>query len=455
LVLQNLGASLDWGVLTAASRELPLLYGAREFQRASDYRKTALYLHLIGKILAAFGIIIYEFYHYPVYHAEFAIVIAAAVIIVISSIGEAGILFYQASQNYVALSKRLFFYWTFYGLALILGAWFGGVPGMIAAFITALLLQILLLRAGMKYKSEGRLNFSLTSSILSFSLPFKAADFPMSIAGILDSLFVSRFLGLKALAIYATAKLIFNQAGQIPTWAGNVFIMRMTTLMGKGNQRERLGNEMLHNLSIINLIVLPLIISTISLISYWGVTMYLPAYAASLPMVPILLMSLYFQPRVTVIRNFWIVEKKFKWLTISNLLGIAAMSGGFILLIQMNQISLMSVAIVFTTSFALYYFFVIARLGVELWGVKKWIVFNIEVILALFMLIFACWNADLLVPVQPEVVTIKIIMRSCLIFYSAVFLIMLYGFYKLASIGYMDAFGSWNLRRKQIVKNKV
>lgn len=427
LVIQNFSLNFDWGVTTAASRELPLLFGAKQFQDAADYRLTSFYLHLLGKLIISIGIVLYGliYYLHP-FQKEFIATLAAAIIIFIFGLGEAFTTFYQSAQQYILLSKRLFIYWSFYAFLMIAGALLYGVNGLMIAMIVALILQAAILRHSLDYEGKGTFRADYVTSILGFALPFRLVDFPLSIATSLDAVYVAKFFDLKTLAIYTTAKMIFNQAGQVPTWIGSVLIMRLTTLVGAANSKLALGREMLTSLTAINLILLPLLIGFISLTSYWGILLFLPKYSYAIKVLPLLLLSLYFQPRVTVIRNYWIIDKKFKWLAISNLIVISLMGLGYAVLYLLDDTSLITVAAVYTLSFAGYFAFVAICLGRELWGAKKLVKFLIETLFSLSVLVLAMEVSGLLsaVPMRTNMMSI---IKTVLYFFGTISLLVIYG----------------------------
>jgi O-antigen/teichoic acid export membrane protein len=438
LVIQNFGTNCDIGVLTAAGRELPILYGAKQYTDAANYRTTVLYLQVIGKLLVAMGILIYALcrYLFP-FQMELLVVIAAAAMVVLSSISDARVIFYQSAEAYVALSKKLIVYWTCYALMLIMGVYIAGVKGLIIAALLAMVLQVLILRNRATYQEKGTFTPGFIKPILKFALPFRMVDFPMSMALVVDGLFVAKFFSLTELAIYTTAKLIFNQAGQVPTWIGSVFIVRLTTLSGSGNKWSELGEEMLRNLTAMNLIVLPIVIGAVSLISHWGIMLYLPQYDNVIILVPILLISLYFQPRVTVLRNYWIIEKKFGWLAVSNLIGISLMLVGFAVLCYIKWYSLIAVSLIFTAAFACYFVFVLTQLGLHLWGVKKLGLLMAEIVVAICMLLLALTVAGLFNPGAPAQIDFSMVAMSILKFFIVMAPLVIYGIHRLDMLNKM------------------
>ncbi len=395
LIVMNFGITFDLGVLDASLRELSLCYGGHKIQQATEYRYTAFCLHLVAKVVVAVAIIIYLLYRY---RGDFSFIfwagIAAAWMVILASIGEAFISFYQSSQRYVELSKYLIIYWTVYAVVMVFGAWFWGVLGLIVASLFVLLFQAWLMRGGLLDVKHDRYRPSLTQhaakSLLSFAIPFRVVDYPMNFLQIADTLVVTKFLSLKILAIYMTGKLILNQAGQVPAWIGAVFVIRLNMLAGSGKKsRKELGQEALSMLLIQYLIILPVFIVLVMIVSQFVVVRFLPKYVQVIDFLPILLMALYFLPRVTNIRNFWMIDKKFKFLGISNLIGLLMMMLGFFGIWFEHGITLHNVALVFLASYAVYFLYVALMLGKELWSLKQLVELFVYLLLSMLLVLFA------------------------------------------------------------------
>ena len=450
LVLQNFGTTFDLGVTTAATRELPLLYGADKLLQARQCKYTVFWLHFAAKIIIGFGLILYTAYCY-ISSNDIMVLLAgcaAGLMVACYSIGESLIIFYQSVQQYIKLSKLLIIYWTLYAMLLIIGAYVGQVVGLVVASVVAFLLQGVLLKQGLVLGSEGirsrRWDWSMAKSLLSFALPFRVVDYPMSLALVLDGMFVTKFLGLKVLAIYMTAKVIFNQAGQIPTWLGNVFIIRLTTLYGSGTKsKAEMGEEMFRILQAIYLVILPLIICSATFVSCFMVANYLPKYILTLNFLPILLLTLYFIPRVTVIRNFWIIEEQFGYLALSNILGISVMCVGFSMLWMMSRITMVHVAEVFFLAFFVYFLFISITLGLDLWGIKKLMIFMFYLFLSFFVVSCAVY--------------MSLYQGNTIVDFTSFSLMkwMRIGFYMLLMISPLMLLGGWRTGMFSLIKQRL
>src|SRR3989344_399162 len=86
LVIRNFGMTFDMGVLTAATRELPILHGEKKLDKVVEYRIAAFWLHFLAKLMVSLGIIVYVFIYYshPI-NLNFWCGLAASLIILLSS----------------------------------------------------------------------------------------------------------------------------------------------------------------------------------------------------------------------------------------------------------------------------------------------------------------------------------------------------------------------------------
>lgn len=400
IVVRNFGATFDLNVLAASSRKIALLYGAEDEARIYRYRSTAFFLHLAQKSLIALGVVVYAFVSYDSHSTlETVGVLAAAAMVLLSALGEAFISFFQSAQRYTTLSKVLVVYWSVFSVLMVAGVYVAEVPGLIAAAVMALVFQAVLLRASMRTERLAmgwHWDWKSVKSLLGFAVPFKVVDYPMSLFSMLDVLFVTRYLGLEALAIYSTAKLMLMQAYQVPGWMTSVTITRITTLIGAQRSREELGKEMFRNLLVHYLIIIPTTICFMIVAARFIFPRFIPEYVDSIGLLATLLFSLYFVPNVTVIRNFWIIDKRFAALGVSNLVGLAAMGMGFWIGTSLWEMDLLIVARIFLISFIIYFCWLLFTLGNELWGLRKSIVLILYIIGSVSITLFALQMAGAL-----------------------------------------------------------
>ncbi len=376
LVIKNLGASFDFGVTTAARRSIALFHGAGEREHIDVYARTSLVLQFTQQAIIAIGIVVYAYvFGEDGAFETFALYLAAAVLLVLGAFGEAFIPIYQSLERYTALSKRLVVYWAAYAVLLVGGAYMADVKGLIAGMILVLVLQALTMGTGLRgllSSATARWNFQAAKDMLSVGIPIRAFDYPFTISLMLDVLFVTKFLTLEILAIYATAKMVMFQLVQVPAWTANVIVTRIIAEVGKNKKSRRdLGYDVYLYLRLYYLVLAPLLILVAEAATTFLVGNFLPKYRESLGILPIFLFAIYFLPQGTVIRNFWMVDKRYRAFLRSSLVALVAMTGGLGTLLLADIVSITNVAAVFLMSQVVYFAFLVSRIGPELWTTRQ------------------------------------------------------------------------------------
>jgi hypothetical protein len=94
----------------------------------------------------------------------------------------------------------------------------------------------------------------------------------------------------------------------------------------------------------------------------------IPKYVLAIPLIKILLLTMYFVPQTTLVRNFWTLDKRLFSLGVSNLVGLA----GFLVLLYVTVNtqgkSLEAVAWATLGAWLIYYLYIMSSAGCEVWG---------------------------------------------------------------------------------------
>lgn len=387
LVVQGFVATFDAGIIDATSRELPILHGAKNSVEVLKVRSTAFWSKLSQNILLAFGIVIYAAISWRKYDRYFLIAMGvAALLVIITSVYESFITFHQSAQSYVPLAKTLVLASFFYASLLSLGAFLGGLWGLMIGGVCAFLVQAaLVVRSGFRHNLKiGKIwDREAFKRLISFGLPFRLVDYPAQLFPLIDVLFVTKFMGLEALAIYATARAIFTQATQIPTMMGNVVIMRLFNLSGGNTSRDQLGQDLMRFLLAQYLITIPLIICGVMGVMTFLVVQLIPKYAPSLPILQTILFSFYFIPQTNLVRNFWVLDKRLKAIGLANVVGLLGMLASYGAARFVVGISLESIALATVVGYAIFFLSLMFSVGREVWGIQKMLLLCLHVAAAI------------------------------------------------------------------------
>jgi O-antigen/teichoic acid export membrane protein len=373
-VMQNFVGTFDLGITQAASRDLPLLHGGGKSEDEQLTRSSACWGRLAQGMLFAAGIAIFVLVadrHREAVPRSPAIV--AVILVVVMSWTEAMTVFCQSAQCYYALS------WSMVVTAVITVAlipaatWFFGLHGIMEASVLVALLQALLLtwlahRAGIHLTLDCR--WPIVRRLIAFGLPLRLVDYPLSILMMADMLFVAHFCSVAQLAIYATGTLLFAIASDMPARMGNVLLSRIYVLTGGNTNRSRVASELRRYFIIQHALLMPFLLTTL----WWGARFifpaFLPKYVPALGVAQVLLLGAYFTPPNTLIRNFWIIDKRLMALLGSNLGGLAAGAAMLLVAGRIGHLQLTWIAGGMVCAYAIHFLILLCSVGHALWGLR-------------------------------------------------------------------------------------
>jgi O-antigen/teichoic acid export membrane protein len=326
-LVRRIGNVFDAGFLAAAQRDLPALRGAGQMRSEIAYRSTTLVTHVGSKLLVAGAALAYVLVsrdrYEPLQEAGFLV---GALLLVLFALTEALTTFYQAAERFAALSRAT----LLYSLAVAAGiasTFLWGIWGLLGANIASAALYGLLLfrsarREGVPIEPFWRVEVFRQQA--RFALPLRVADYPLGLMAEVDSLMLAEFAGLAPLAVYSTAKIVMNQLVQVTSWLALVVVVRINVRGTDRRYRSTLAQELQRYLLVVDLVLLPIFICAAALAAPMLISRFLPAYAESLDVLPFLLLTVFFVPQNTIVRNLWILDKRIKPIAGSNIVGLAS-----------------------------------------------------------------------------------------------------------------------------------
>src|SRR5207244_7306320 len=114
------------------------------------------------------------------------------------------------------------------------------------------------------------------------------------------------------------------QVVNIPASIGNVLIMRLFHLSGGDVSRRQLGGELRTFLVAEYLVLNPLLACVAGVAFSFLTRQFIPDYAASIPVLTSLMCLIFFVPQSSLVRNFWMLDRRLGALAWSNILGLVA-----------------------------------------------------------------------------------------------------------------------------------
>ena len=373
-LVRRVGSILELGFLTAAQRDLPVFRGKGDVAEEQAYRSTAFFAHLASKAIVALGVVGFVVLRRSRYSGlEEAAFVAAAVMLVLFAVVEALTAFYQSAERYAALSRATMVASVVTAAGALAATSIWSIWGLIVANVLGLTFNMALLARALR--AEGvpiqRLwRTDLFRRLAAFAVPLRAADYPLGFLAELDLLFVSVVMGIGPLAIYGTAKMVFSQAVQVMSWAGLVVILRIYRQAGANVPRKQVGEELGRYLSLSYLVLLPTLACGVYAIAVPLIQRFLSAYAASVPVLHVALLTMFFVPQTALVRNLWILDKKILPLALSNVVGLLATVGAIGAAVLIVGRTLEAVAVGYFTGYFFYYVWIMSSVGREVLGAR-------------------------------------------------------------------------------------
>jgi O-antigen/teichoic acid export membrane protein len=371
-LIRRVGNIWDLGFLGAAQRDLPAVRARGGADEERAYRSTTFVSQLLAKIVVAVVVCGWSALRWQGYSAADKLAVSAAlVMLLLTAVIDTLTMFFQAAERYEALSRITMAAGLATAVATLAGTWWWGVTGLLAASVLGLGLHAALLTRALgpaRLEVQWRLRGDLFRKMAGFAVPLKAADYPLALLGEIDVLVVTRLFGLVPLAIYATAKMLVTQAVQATSWVALVLIMRINNLGVDATNRKQLASDIRRYLLVVDLVLLPLLIVVLAAVAPPLVARLLPAYADSVRLLPVMLLTMYFVPQTTVVRNMWMLDRRIVPLAISNIVGLAAGFASIGIGLMAWGFDLLVVAVGHLAGHVVYYGWVMATVGRETLG---------------------------------------------------------------------------------------
>lgn len=373
-VVREFVSPYTMGVLGGASRALPILHGKGDAVQEQRARATAM-LYTVGEtLLIALIVAAYAFALYSGHTGEvrFRALILASFIIVFVRVSECYVVFLQSAQLYVVLSNIMMFSSLFDMVFLTAGAALWGLHGFVVCSLFTAVVRIFLMAVFSRKTGlyVGRIwDTPLWRSMASYGIRSRVTDYPRSLAVMLDVLWVTRFMGTEGLAVYSLARALALQATDVLTRFGNVLGTRLLVHHGAGNEREIWAEELRRYLLFQVMVSCPFICVLSGVVISFLIHRVIPAYEGAVPPFMHLLLMCFFVSQVTGLVNPWFMKDNLLPFGISNIVVLAATSAtlaGF--WFASRTLSLTDIATAMVTGHAVYFVYMVAVVGRELWG---------------------------------------------------------------------------------------
>ncbi len=367
-VVRRYISPINMGINNGAVRELSILEGTGNTTDQIHCRSVTL-IHTVVEIsLLAVCVIGYALWtHDKSTSSRFLALVFAGLLLIFVRFRETYTIFFQGAQLYVPLSKALLMGASVYAVMLPIGAAIAGLPGLFVAALIAEIIRALWmwwlgrrngLTAGLVWNKD------IWKRLVSYGIGLRIADYPQILLTVLPLIWVTKFMGIKMLALYATANGFFSHASEISVRVGTVYYTRMLGHYGQGVDNLKIA-ESLKNFMITQLLVLvPLVYWAIALFVPFLVRNIIPEYVAAIPAILVLGMANFFISQNNLLFTLWLMEKRLVIYGTSNFFGLIVMlsSLSFFWFILGRQ-TITDVAIAAVLGHSIYFIYIVIVIG--------------------------------------------------------------------------------------------
>jgi O-antigen/teichoic acid export membrane protein len=375
-VVQGFIATIDFGCIAGANRELPIMRGKHDYEEETKIRSTALWFTFFQNIVIGIFALVYVWWNRTEYvPLEIVAAIFAVFMFILTSFFQAYMTFFQGAQAFVLLSKLLLVIVIIESVGFLIGAYVWDLGGLMTMAMLSSCLKVgLFVYFGQLTNLTVRLKIykHILKRLLSFGFFLRLIDYPNALFAMASLLWVTKFMSIADLAFFTMARSFFLQVSDVSTRVGSVYAMRFLEQAGRGVQRSIMARQLRQYLLFQLLVAVPLLSWAASVALPFMVRNFIPKYAAANQAIIILLICSFFYVLNSGLTNPWILEKKLASRGIANVVGLTIMIIAlsvpwFILEIRTINI----VAYSTLAGYFLYFVYMVIAVGKDLWNLYE------------------------------------------------------------------------------------
>lgn len=376
LVVQNFVGTFDFGCITGATRELPIMRGRGNKEEGLQVRSTTFWFTIIQNMIVGIFASLYVWWN----RAGFLSweIIAAYVGIAVFFFMTFQLVyatFFSTAQAFVPLGKLLLIGSIIDGISFPLSAYLWGLKGvMVVAVISACLKGALYFisahRLGLQIKPI--ISLRALKGLLSFGFFLRLIDYPNALFSMASILWVTAFMNIESLALFSMSRSFFLQVMIVTTSIGTIYSMRFLEQGGKGTDKDIMAKELKRYLLFQLLVVVPLLCWAAGVLLPFIVRNFIPKYQAANQAFLIMLICGFFYVLNSGLTNPWVLEKKLVLRGVANIAGLIMMIA--VLSITWFFLGKRGIDYVAYSALAghfLYFVYMVIAVGREIWRPKE------------------------------------------------------------------------------------
>lgn len=309
------GAYVEFGVLSAMARDLPLYLGQGDGLKAAAVDGAARYTTIWGAVFAS--IIVFVFSFSPTHSSMVALGLRVmAVVLILQQVYTYHRIVLRSHNHFKELSQQqVLFAIATAGLA-VLFVYFSGLTGRLIAAVLAQAVIVIYALYRNPWQPAPKFNLSFSWSLIRVGAPILVSGFIITMLTSIDRLMVITFLDATQLGYLGLALMLIGVVSLIPAMATQVLSPRINYHFGNtGRNIEALRSYVLMPPVILSLL-LPLIIGPLYLILPVVVKTFLPAYIPGIAAARIVVAGIFFYGILGLTDSFLVTTGKLKQLAL-------------------------------------------------------------------------------------------------------------------------------------------
>jgi O-antigen/teichoic acid export membrane protein len=392
-VVQSFIGTFDLGCITGAGRELPIMKGRQGKEEEDKIRSTTLWFTLLQNIFIGIFALLYIWWNRANYVPwELIATCVGIALFVIMGFQSSYMTFFTGAQAFVPLSKLLLIGTIIEGISFPLCAYVWGLSGiMVMAVISSTLRAGLFFFYGNMHNLHVQLKIfkNILKRLLSFGFFIRLVDYPYALFCMVNILWVTKFMSIEALALFAMARGFFLQVSDISARFSTIYAMRFLEQAGRGTSSKLIAIQMKQFLIVQLLVVVPLLTWLAGIVLPLIVRNFIPKYKDANQAILILLMCCFFYVVNSGLTNPWVRDKKVVARGIANVFAlIAIVTALSVTWFILGRQTINDVAYATLTGNFLYFVYMVIAVGKDLWQPRECAEIILSVTLAAIWVFF-------------------------------------------------------------------
>lgn len=311
LLVLGYGAYMEFGVLSAMGRDLPLYIGQSDWQKVAAVDGAARYATISGAIFACIVVLALSFL--PGHSSKLALGMQAmAIALILQQIYTYHRIVLRSHNNFKELSQQqVLFSIVTAGLAVLFVV-FCGLEGRLVAAILAQAVIVMYALYRNPWQPVPKFEWHVARSLIRLGIPIVISGFIITMLTSIDRLMVIIFLDEKQLGYLGLGLMLVSVISLVPAMASQVLYPRINFHFGnRGRNIESLRSYVLTPPVILSTL-LPMVIGPLYLILPFVVKTFLPAYTPGITAARIVTIGIFFYGILGLTDYFLVTTGKLK-----------------------------------------------------------------------------------------------------------------------------------------------